>query len=104
MRIIDTCHLRNKKVEKMLRELDHQVEKIQAAPLPKKENFIEIFMLTVELLIEGFRQMENNTTPAKTLLDYTELEVKDACFRVGKAKNFDNDSGYVMAVMQELTK
>ena len=104
MKLIDTCSLRNKKVEKMLRELDHHVDMMQAAPIPKKENFMEIFILTVELLIESFRQMENNTTPAKTLLDFTGIEVRDACFRVGKCSVFDNDPDYVIAVMQELTK
>ncbi len=104
MKIIDTCSLRNKKVEKMLRELDHHIDMVQVTPLPKKEVFMEIFMLTMELFIEGFRQMENNTTPAKTLLDYTGIEVRDACFRVGKSSVFQNDSDYVIAVMQELTK
>ncbi len=104
MKIIDRCVLRDKRVEKMIRELDHQVEIMSHAAVLQKENFMEIFMLTVELLIEGFRTLENNTTPAKTLLEYTRLEVLDACNRVGASSIFDNDRDYVIAVMQELTK
>lgn len=104
MKIIDKCTLRDKKVSKMLRDLESHIDKMESAAKMNKENFMAIFMLTMDLLLECYRQIENNTTPAKTLLDYTGMEVRDAVFRVGAAKNFDNDADYVMAVMQELTK
>ena len=102
MKLVDTCSLRNKKVEKMLRDMDLQIEIFESFSKMKKETFFEIFMLNMELMIEAFRMMENNTVPGKTLLDFTGEEVKDACFRVGAAKNFSNDADYVIAVMQEL--
>lgn len=88
----------------MLRDLDGKVDQLTNSNTLSKEGFINIFMLTVELLIDAFKQIEDNTTPAKTLLDYTAPEVKDACFRVGAAKNFQEDHEFVMAVMQELGK
>ena len=104
MKLVDNCSLRNKRVEKMLRDLDSKVDTLTNANTLNKEAFIDVFMLTVELLIDAFKQIEDNTTPAKTLLDYTGKEVQDAVFRVGASKNFDHDADYVIAVMQELTR
>lgn len=104
MRIIDRCVLRNKRVEKMLRDLDHQVEILENASKLDKNTFMEIFTLTLELMIEAYRTMENNTTPAKTLLDYTGNEINDACNRVGSSHVFSADRDFVIAVLQELTK
>lgn len=104
MKIVDTCNLRNKKVEKMLRDLDKHVDLLEHDGKPMKERFMNIFMLTLELFIESFKQMENNTAPGKTLMDYTGEDIRNACNRVGEAKNFDDDHNYVIAVLQELTK
>lgn len=104
MRLVDNCSLRNKRVEKMLRDLDSKVDTLTNANTLNKEAFIDVFMLTVELLIDAFKQIEDNTTPGKTLLEYSRAEIKDACLRVGEAKHFAEDSEFVMAVMQELGK
>ena len=104
MKIVDRMKLKDKTSEKTIRDIDHLIDKMSASNMLNKGDYIEIQSLILELLINLFKRMENNTSPAKTLLDFTGLEVKDACLRVGSCKVFANDADYVIAVMQELTK
>ena len=102
MKITDKCSMRDKKIETKLRKLESLIDMLNADNTANKDTFINMFVLVLELLIDAYKTLEDNTAPGKTLLEYTGAEVKDACFRVGAAKNFDNDPDYVIAVMQEL--
>ena len=102
MRLIDSCHLRDKKIEKMLRVLDHQVELVQHSNSVKKEHFMDIFMLTMELFIECFKQIEKQTpdSEAAMLLARTHLEAYTVWDEsLGKLRD---DAKFVLAKIDEL--
>ena len=86
----------------MLRDLELKIDSIDAAAHMDKSTFIYIFVQTLELFLECYRQIEDNTVPGKTLLEYTREEIRDACLRVGQTSAFGNDDEFVMAVMQTL--
>ena len=102
MKITDKCSMRDKKIETKLRTLESLIDTMNADNTANKDTFINIFVLVLELLIDAYKTLEDNTAPGKTVLDFTGVEVKSAVFRVGAAKNFDNDADFVIAVMQEL--
>ncbi len=102
MRITDKCSMRDKRIEKKLRDMELLVDQMGHENRPEKETFISLFVMTLELFIDAYHVLEDNTLPGKTLIEYTPTEVKDACFRVGEAKHFGNDPDFVIAVMQEL--
>lgn len=104
MKITDNCSMRDKRIEKKLRDMELLIDKVDASNTLSKTDFTMILVSTLELFIDIYRITEDNTTVGKTLLEYTGVEVKDACFRVGAAKNFSEDHNYVIAVMQELGK
>jgi hypothetical protein len=104
MKLTDRFKIRDKMTEQMVRHMDSVLDQLEASTIFNKKLFMELQYTTLELFIKVFKQLENNTTPAKTLLDFTENELHDACIRVGSSAVFDTDRGYVMAVMQELTK
>ena len=104
MKIIDRLVLKDKTTEKTLRDLDKTLDQLDNSNSLNKEHFMEAHHLMLELLVTAFKRLDDNRSPARTLLDFTGKEVQDACFRVGSSKNFDDDSNYVIAVMQELTK
>lgn len=104
MRITDRFIVRDKTVEKMVRDLDVLIAKMANSGILNKDDYIEVQSTVMELLVKLFKQLENNVSPAKTLLDYTGKEMHDACIRVGPSAAFDADRDYVHAVILELTK
>ena len=104
MKIVDRFTIRDKRSEKIIRDIDTMIDVLSNSNKLDKALFVEINMAFLELLIEAFKRLDDNSTPAKTLLDYTGAEVRDACLRVGLARHFDEDYNYVIAVLQELTK
>ena len=104
MRVTDRFVIRDKVSESTLRNLEQVIDTMAGSNKLDKNNFLEVQYVVMELLITLFKRLDNNTTPAKTLLDFTGIEVRDACFRVGESTAFEKDSDYVIAVMQELTK
>ena len=104
MKITDRFVIRNKMAERSMRDLDLLIDKMSNSGVLNKQDYIEVQATVMELLIAVFKQLENNVTPAKTLLDYTGVEVQDACTRVGPSNVFAHDRDFVIAVMQELTK
>jgi hypothetical protein len=104
MKITDRFKIRDKMTEQMVRELDSILDQLEVSTVFNKKLFMELQYTTLELFIKVFKQLENNVTPAKTLMDFTRQEVQDACTRVGPSAVFESDRDFVMAVMQELTK
>ena len=104
MKVTDRFVIRNKMAEKSVRDLDVLITKMANSGILNKGDYVEVQSLVMELLITLFKQLENNVTPAKTLMDYTGKEVASACNRVGSSTVFDRDADYVVAVLQELTK
>ena len=104
MKITDRLVLKDKTSEKTLRQLSDALDHLDASPTLSKVHFMETHFLMLELLVSAFKRLDDNSSPAKTLLDFTGREVQDACLRVGPSQVFENDSDYVIAVMQELTK
>jgi len=104
MKITDRLVLRDKTTEDTLRRLETALDRLSNSNALEKESFMEAHFLMLELLVTAFKRLENNSTPGKTLLDYTGKEVQDAVNRVGPSHVFDEDADYVIAVMQELTK
>ena len=104
MKMLDRTTLRDKQAMARLREMDNVLEQLAGSPILNKELFMETKYLTLELLVMLFKRVEDNSTPAKTLLDYSRADVVDACFRVGPSNVFENDAEYVISVMKELAK
>ena len=104
MRLTDRFVIRDKITEKTLRNLDGYLDNFAALNTLDKERFMEINYTFLELLVTVFKRLDDNTTPARTLLEFTGKEVQDAVNRVGPSHVFDEDANYVIAVMQELTK
>ena len=104
MKIVDRMNIKDKNAEKTIRDVDNLIEHMSVSNILNKGHYIEIQSLTLELLITVFKRLDNNRSPAKTLLEFTGAEVIDACLRVGPSKVFEDDAEYVIAVMQELTK
>jgi hypothetical protein len=104
MKITDRFKIRDKVTEQMVRHMDSVLDQLEASTVFNKKLFMDLQYTTMELLIKVFKQLENNTTPAKTLLDFDGQEVQDACLRVGSSTVFASDRDFVIAVMQELTK
>ena len=104
MKIVDRMNIKDKNAEKLLREVDACIDHMALSNALKKTDFVELHSGVLELLIMVFKQLQDNRSPAKTLLEFTGNEVKDACLRVGPSKVFSQDHDYVIAVMQELTK
>jgi hypothetical protein len=104
MRITDQFTLKDKNTEKKLRDLESTIDALYSTNRLDKDAFISTVSTILTLFISVFKRLENNTTPAKTLLDITRQEVKDACFRIGPPDVYLNADEYVIAVLQELTK
>jgi hypothetical protein len=104
MKITDRMVLRDKRVEKKIRALEVEVDKLQARAALSQDNFVAIQSISLELFITAFKRFEDNTTPGKTLMDFTGREVQHACNCVGPSRVFEEDRDFVIAVMQELTK
>lgn len=104
MKVTDRFTVRDKGVEKMVRQLGVEVAILTNCSAPNKDNMVELSSLTLELFLKVFKQLENNITTPKTLLDYTEREIKDACLRAGPSARFQEDHQFVQDVMKRLTK
>ena len=104
MRLTDRFVIRDKITEKTLRNLDGYLDNFAALNTLDKERFMEINYTFLELFLTAFKRLDDNSSPARTLLDFKRAEVQDACNRVGPSAVFESDAEYVMAVMQELTK
>lgn len=104
MKVTDRFVLRNKMAERAMRDLDLLIDKMSNSGILNKQDYIEVQATVMELLIAVFKQLENNVTTPKTLMDYSGQEVASACNRVGSSTVFDRDADFVVAVMQELTK
>jgi len=104
MRITDRFTLRDKASEQLLRELEMNIENMGKSKLLDKSLFLEILDSILGLTITAYKRLDNNSTPARTLMDFNTREVKDACMRVGPAAVFADDDQFVIAVMKELTK
>jgi len=104
MRVTDRFVIKDKAAELKMRKLEEAIDQLTRSHKMGKAEFVEIESTILELFISVFKRLDDNTTPAKTLLDITREEVNDACFRVGPADVFLHDSEYVIAVLQELTK
>jgi uncharacterized protein YPO0396 len=104
VRITDRFVIKDKASEKAIRDLDRALETLEKGGTLAKEPFMDAHYLMLELLVTAFKRLDNNTTPARTLLDFTRPDVKDACMRVGQSNIFPDDVEYVIAIMQELTK
>lgn len=104
MKLVDRLKIKDKTSERTLRDLDALIDKMSASGILNKGDYVEVQHLIIELFVTVFKRLADNRSPAKTLLDFTGAEVRDACFRVGPSKVFEHDTDYVIAVMQELTK
>ena len=104
MKITDKFVLRDKVVEQSLRDLEELIDSMAESPMLKKEHYIRIQVYNLDLMLKLFKQLENNVTPAKTLLDYKKGEIRDACNRVGECKSFADDVEFVVAVLQVMTR
>jgi hypothetical protein len=104
MKIVDRFTTADKTASKLLRDLDSQVDVLLNTARPERDNFAELFALQMELFIHVFKRLDNNSKPARTLLDFTNAELQDACNRVGPATAFANDRDFVQAVLIALTK
>jgi len=104
MKLTDRLNIRNKQAEKLLREADEALTNLSNSGTLDKRLFMELNGAILEALLIAFKQLDNNTTPAKTLLEFTGRDIRDACLRVGPSQVFEADDQYVIAVLQELTR
>lgn len=104
MKITDRFKIKDKASEKIIREMEASLDNLSNSKVLDKKHFMNVHYSTMELFITVFKRLDKNRSPAKTLLEFTGGDVKDACFRVGPSKVFEHDADYVIAVMQELTK
>lgn len=104
MKLIDRFVIKDKTSENTMRTLYALIEQMGSSHTLDKNCYLEVNSLIIELMITLFKRLDSNTTPAKTLLDFTPSEVKSACFKVGYSSSYNDDTEYVMAVMQELVK